>query len=167
MTPQEKARAKRLMDCFLLTVAQWDALNTFQRGLCFLCGRQPPAGKRLATDHNHATAEIRGLLCPFCNRLLGKVERFWSVEILQKVIDYLTNPPARIVFGHPHIGYPGRVTTKKHRKMLRKLAKQTANTAKRTLSDAERIHDIVQRFRKNCTYSIDEKQLLKSIINGS
>lgn len=115
------------MDCFRLTLEMWDQLNLAQDGRCFLCGKRPVPGKRLATDHDHKPpGEIRGLLCAWCNRLLGKVERFWSVEILQRVISYLMNPPARAVFGAPHYGYPGRVTTKKHRKMIKKLRKQQA-----------------------------------------
>lgn len=128
MPESEKARAKRLLEQFKLTPDLWAALDAYQKGLCFFCGKRQASGKRLATDHDHATGEVRGLLCAWCNRLLGKVERFWSTTILRIVIGYLENPPARSVFGKPHIGYPGRVTTKKHRRMLKRMKKLEAKS---------------------------------------
>ena len=128
MPESDKARAKRLLDQFKLTPELWTLLDAYQKGLCFFCGKRQASGKRLATDHNHATGEVRGLLCAWCNRLLGKVERFWSIEILAIVIQYLQDPPARTVFGQPHYGYPGRVTTKKHRKMLKRIKKLAAKS---------------------------------------
>lgn len=43
-----------------------------QRWRCKICQRPPyPAGSRLVPDHNHATGEVRGLLCSPCNSALG------------------------------------------------------------------------------------------------
>lgn len=43
-----------------------------QRWQCAICGRKAyPAGSRLVPDHNHATGEVRGLLCQPCNSALG------------------------------------------------------------------------------------------------
>ena len=44
-----------------------------QGGMCATCDyRQPKDMKgRLVVDHDHATGEVRGLLCPACNTGLG------------------------------------------------------------------------------------------------
>lgn len=132
----KKARAKRLMDSFKLTIDQWDAIERHQQGLCALCGRKCHTGKRLATDHAHADGLIRGLLCAQCNPVLGKLENAWVrlgmhkvesitlVDFVRKLLSYLQSPPASTALGAPHYGYPGRVGTKKHRKLLKKLARE-------------------------------------------
>lgn len=58
--------------------------------LCLICGEGPSGKRRLFIDHNHDTDEIRGLLCPRCNRLLGNAAD--SIERLQACIDYLKRP---------------------------------------------------------------------------
>jgi DNA-directed RNA polymerase subunit RPC12/RpoP len=41
----------------------------------------------LAVDHDHATGEVRGLLCNYCNhRVVG---RHRDPDLLQRVADYL------------------------------------------------------------------------------
>lgn len=44
-----------------------------QNGVCDICGTDKPGGrgKDLFVDHNHATNEVRGLLCSNCNTMLG------------------------------------------------------------------------------------------------
>lgn len=134
----DKARAKRLMDGFKLTIEKWETVNTYQRRVCALCGRPCHTGKRLATDHAHLDGLFRGLLCAQCNPILGKLENAWVrlgmhkqdsvtlVEFVRRLLAYLQMPPATSALGYPHYGYPGKVNTKKHRLMLRRLAKQKA-----------------------------------------
>jgi hypothetical protein len=76
-TDAETTRRYRLVKQYGLTPAEYDAMLAAQGGLCAIC-RQPeeqrgPDGKvrPLAIDHNHATDEIRGLLCSRCNTGLG------------------------------------------------------------------------------------------------
>ncbi len=129
-----KARVKRLWDMFKLTVQKWEILRAFQDDKCWICGDHPE-GKRLATDHDWETGEVRGLLCHRCNTLLGKIERPgrsgkpWSLDELKRVIAYKESPPARVAWSSIHIGWPGSVTTKKFRKMLKRLAKEQAKAA--------------------------------------
>jgi Recombination endonuclease VII len=123
-----KARIKRLWDMFKLTIEKWEHLLLFQDHKCWICGAMPE-GRRLATDHDWKTGEVRGLLCHRCNTILGKIEKPgrsgqpWTIEELERAVSYKKNPPARGAWGAPHYGWPGSVTTKKHRKMLKRLAK--------------------------------------------
>jgi hypothetical protein len=123
-----KARIKRLWDMFKLTLEKWEILQRFQNDVCWICG-DAPTGRRLATDHDWVTGEVRGLLCHRCNTILGKIEKPgrsgqpWTIEELDRAVEYKKNPPARAAWGEPHFGWPGSVTTKKHRKMLKRLAK--------------------------------------------
>jgi len=125
-----KARAKRLWDMFILTLEKWEILQRFQNDLCWIC-KGAPCRRRLATDHDWVTGEVRGLLCHRCNTILGKIEKPgrsgqpWTMEELERAVEYKKNPPARLAWGAPHIGWPGSVTTKKHRKMLKRLAKNS------------------------------------------
>lgn len=59
-----------------LSLSQWQELWDRQRGLCAVC--QKPPRTRLVIDHDHRAARaglpaVRGLCCPWCNGLLGKV----------------------------------------------------------------------------------------------
>jgi len=50
------------------------ALMKMQSNRCCLCGDAfGPKGLRPALDHDHKTGYIRGVLCLWCNGMLGKV----------------------------------------------------------------------------------------------
>ena len=54
-------------------------------GGCWICGRLPK-NRRLATDHDHKTGRVRGLLCYPCNRfLVGK----HTLATARQVVAYL------------------------------------------------------------------------------
>jgi hypothetical protein len=53
------------------------------------------------------------------------------VDIVRRLNDYLQHPPAEQALGYRHFGYSGRVGTKKHRKMLRKLLREEKAKLKR------------------------------------
>jgi hypothetical protein len=111
-------REKYLLDNFKLTIEKWQTIFDYQGGLCAIC---KGVLKKANTDHNHTDGEIRGILCPRCNRALG---RFMDdIVLLRAAVAYLLSPPARTALGALHYGYPGRIGTKKHRKMLKKLKK--------------------------------------------
>jgi Recombination endonuclease VII len=132
-----KAREKRLMDSFKLTISLWDRIEAFQKGRCAMCGRKERRmNQRLATDHEHfGKGTVRGLLCSQCNPLLGKLENAFIrlgmhkeegvtlLGIVAQLHNYLQYPPATQALGYEHHGYPHRVGTKKHRAMLKRLAR--------------------------------------------
>ncbi len=73
----------------------YDSMLVAQGGRCAICGADAPGGKggKFATDHDHATDEIRGLLCNSCNIALGHFGD--DSDVLRKAIAYLKDPPAR------------------------------------------------------------------------
>lgn len=119
-----KARAQRLMDMFKLTPDKWEKVDEFQGRVCFICQKPQKSGNRLNTDHRHSDGLYRAHLCSFCNKIIGLIDRFWDILCLQRVLEFYRNPPAVQALGYEHFGWPGRVTTKKHRKMLKQLKKQ-------------------------------------------
>jgi hypothetical protein len=74
-----------------ITAAQYEALYVFQGGRCAICQRATGRSKRLAVDHDHKTGEVRGLLCSYCNQMVGQARD--DPEMFQRAADYLLNPP--------------------------------------------------------------------------
>jgi hypothetical protein len=121
-----KARAKRILQFFNLTIPEWDRISAYQNNRCAICGRPPLPGKNLSTDHCHKTGLVRGLLCNLCNRLLGKIERQWGPDAVKSIlaaIKYLQEPPASKALGRQVFTFAGQLGTKRHRKALKKAKK--------------------------------------------
>ncbi len=101
-------------------------IAAYQHSLCFVCRKVQKSGKRLATDHDHridGTGLVRGLLCSTCNRALGRIERSWSKDtditlMLERLVEFLRNPPAVRALGREIHTFPGRFGTKRHKKFL-------------------------------------------------
>lgn len=79
-----------------LTREEFEALYEYQGGRCYICQRRMHS-KRPAVDHDHTTGEVRGLLCADSDRgcnhaILGNIR---SVEMAQRIVDYLVDPPFR------------------------------------------------------------------------
>jgi len=81
-----KARAYHIKSFYNLTIKDYDKLLAFQNGRCAVC-YSLPNGRRLSVDHDHATGEIRGLLCQNCNFMLGFAND--SIDLLATAINYL------------------------------------------------------------------------------
>lgn len=56
-----------------------------QKGKCAICECVPD--RQLSIDHDHATGNVRGLLCSPCNTALGSFKD--SAALLNKAIEYL------------------------------------------------------------------------------
>lgn len=84
---------RRVQVLYGLEAGAYTRLKAAQGGVCAICCRANGAAKRLAVDHDHSNGEVRGILCGPCNQLLGHGRD--SIAFFQRVIDYLTNPPAR------------------------------------------------------------------------
>lgn len=62
----------RALKRYGLTIAEWDMLFEAQGSVCKCCGTADPGSrKRWATDHDHKTGLVRGILCNRCNITLG------------------------------------------------------------------------------------------------
>jgi len=71
-------RNKRLVYEFGITLAEYQEMLKSQNSVCAICFQperriHPRTGRlwELCVDHDHATGEIRGLLCCDCNTALG------------------------------------------------------------------------------------------------
>lgn len=60
-----------------------EAMTTAQGSKCAICGRSGD----LVVDHDHATRQVRAMLCQRCNKALGLVDD--NVEMLASMISYL------------------------------------------------------------------------------
>lgn len=80
-------RAVNLQKRYGVTIEQYDEMLAQQNGLCAICNKTCGTGRNLAVDHDHATGEVRGLLCAECNTGLGKFKD--SLDLLTGAMSYL------------------------------------------------------------------------------
>lgn len=91
------AHGRMVQKNYSITAEQYAALYAFQGGKCALCQVATGKVKRLAVDHDHKTGLVRGLLCGPCNKdVIGRLGR----DALQRGVEYLDNPPGRILVQH-------------------------------------------------------------------
>lgn len=83
--------ARKRLSRYGLNETSYKRLRLSQGGLCAVCGVD--LATSCEVDHDHATGEVRGLLCWRCNRGLGLFKD--SVSYLRNAVKYLKNPPAR------------------------------------------------------------------------
>ena len=118
MAGNDKARARRLMKFFRISLDEALAVRDYQErhgGLCLLLADE---GKRESFDHRHADGLLRGWLACMLNRAYGIIERLYpdnTGDVLRALADYHDNPPAQRLLG-PRFGIMGRAIYKK--KML-------------------------------------------------
>jgi hypothetical protein len=77
---------------FGITIEDYDAMFACQGGRCAICKTDQPTGHgakngRFSVDHDHATGEVRGLLCSGCNTALGGFKD--NVDVMKNAIHYI------------------------------------------------------------------------------
>lgn len=82
---KKSIRRNRLLREYGLTEERFAQILKEQQGLCPICLVDIQSDPHV--DHCHATGEVRGLLCPRCNRGLGMFKD--NPEALQRAIEYL------------------------------------------------------------------------------
>lgn len=92
-----KSAERRDKSVYGLMPGGYDELKRIQGGRCWICQRATGATRRLSVDHDHATDEVRGLLCRPCNSMLGHGRD--DPEFFLRAMGYLENPPANLL--HP------------------------------------------------------------------
>jgi Recombination endonuclease VII len=65
----------------------WSAQKEKQDGKCAICGLQFGSAFRTHQDHNHATKQLRGLLCSKCNPAIGLFDE--DIDRMLKAIEYI------------------------------------------------------------------------------
>jgi hypothetical protein len=87
-------RKFNLQKFYGLTIAQYNAMEREQAGVCAICRKGEPnahgrTGRqfRLSVDHCHDTGVVRGLLCQKCNRAVGLLGD--DPIIMRRAISYL------------------------------------------------------------------------------
>lgn len=117
---KDKERSRRshagaILKKYGITLEQYELLLLLQNGKCYLCQFASGKNKRLTVDHDHSCCPtlpacgkcVRGLLCTGCNRhVLGWAARD-KVEFFHRGIEYLTNPPFRVILEGTEIITPG------------------------------------------------------------
>lgn len=68
----EKERARHIFRKYKLTKEQYENLLKQQNNCCGICSKQFRSTPNV--DHNHITGKVRGLLCNYCNSMLGWYE---------------------------------------------------------------------------------------------
>ncbi len=93
---QKLQRLKRLRvkKIYNLSEDEYKAIIKKQGGGCGLCNAvvADRGGDNLCVDHDHATGNIRGLLCRSCNILIGHLEtraRGMTAMFVVRLIEYL------------------------------------------------------------------------------
>lgn len=82
-------RERHLIRKYGLTLMDYQEMYDSQGGCCAICRKVQR--RAFDVDHNHATGEVRGLLCTNCNRMLGHAGD--SVVNLRAAADYLESFP--------------------------------------------------------------------------
>ena len=99
---EHQPRRRRTFHLVIETEEGWKEAtsenDTLQgQGLCALCKKREPKDT-FFLDHDHQTDEIRGLLCPACNALVGAYEMGRLAlfdECKGTIEEYLRKPPAK------------------------------------------------------------------------
>jgi hypothetical protein len=106
------AHENKQINTYDLRRGDWDALNALQRGRCAVC-RKRQLKKRLSTDHDHPTDEVRGLLCQWCNeQVLGSIggDTATALPIARALVYYLEAHPTSGRWSppedQPEFGFP-------------------------------------------------------------
>ena len=80
----ETRRQWRLRHHYGLTLDQYNEMYESANGACEICREPLP---QLQVDHHHESGEVRGLLCPPCNKGLGQFKD--SLGVLSSAVEYL------------------------------------------------------------------------------
>lgn len=87
---KKRKREDHIFQTYGISLKDYDKMLEKQGGKCKICGTKTPRGYgRFHVDHCHTTNKIRGLLCHYCNTLLGNCKD--DIKILASAIQYLTD----------------------------------------------------------------------------
>jgi hypothetical protein len=92
---------------YVLAPNDYAAMMLAQGSRCAICATSAAAEAGvLHVDHNHATGQVRGLLCGRCNRGIGQLRD--SPELLRRAAEYLERPRGYLApTPRDGVGHPG------------------------------------------------------------
>lgn len=105
------------MVCFRLTLRDYELIKTFQENHSVY---RILLGKKLGTDHSHASGLVRGLLEWRVNRAYGLLERVYPhslPEALRALATFHEHPPATLALGETRYGLIGKALCSKKKKV--------------------------------------------------
>lgn len=70
-----------------ITNADYLRMFAEQDGVCAICAKPQPNGRRLYVDHDHVTGAVRKLLCRNCNSGIGNFME--DVDLLARATEYI------------------------------------------------------------------------------
>ena len=82
---RQKERERHLVRKYGVTQADYDRMFSEQGGACGVCKKTQD--RAFDVDHDHATGNVRGLLCTSCNRMIGHAGD--SADNLEAAAHYL------------------------------------------------------------------------------
>ena len=68
---QKYRKDRHQLRTYGISIAIKEKMLEEQGGCCPICGTNKPGKKGWATDHDHISKKIRGILCQHCNQGLG------------------------------------------------------------------------------------------------
>ena len=87
---KERARHYSLKALYGLSAEAYRDMLAQQNNSCKICKtHQNNLKRKLFVDHCHETGKVRGLLCQYCNTMLGNAKD--NVLVLQSAINYLSS----------------------------------------------------------------------------
>jgi superfamily II DNA helicase RecQ len=87
---KEKSVGYSLKALYGLTLDEYKKMQVQQNHACKICKtHESNLKRRLFVDHCHETGKVRGLLCQYCNTMLGNAKD--NVLVLQSAISYLSD----------------------------------------------------------------------------
>lgn len=93
----DTVRRSRLLGDYGISQADYERMVIEQDGKCKLCGTgEKGRNDRFRywnIDHDHATGEVRGLLCHICNISIGKMEKLAAKLGYAKILAYVGFKP--------------------------------------------------------------------------
>ena len=83
----EKFKLSLRVSKYKISKKQFQEMLDLQGNKCKICESDLKPGRGTHIDHDHATGNVRGVLCNYCNLALGHAKD--DPKILQAMIDYL------------------------------------------------------------------------------
>ncbi len=80
-------RRALLWDRYRITPERYDAILKAQGGVCAICKSVTRSKKKMHVDHDHATGQVRGILCTRCNFAIAYLKD--EPRLIEAALEYV------------------------------------------------------------------------------